>query len=247
MKKVILSTMMLASLTVSAATTNEAKYEQLISQHAKQKVNVTHVKDTPMPGVKEVVVNGAFGNEVFYLSEDGSYLIEGQMLDMKAGVNLKQKTEKSLRKEVMADHKGQLQSIDFFPETMTDHVTVFTDIDCGYCRKLHQEVEQYNDLGIGISYVFFPRGGLQSPAYDKAVNVWCSADKKQAMTLAKAGGEIEPKMCKNPITSQFNLAIQAGVHKVGTPSVVTADGTLIRGYLPPTHLKQRLEAQKAGQ
>ncbi len=225
------------------SSTSNQHYEKLLSEFVNQNITISQVRDSPLQGVKEVVIKGTQGQEIFYLSEDGQYLIEGKMLDLKNHKDLKKQTENQLRKEVMQQHKKTIGSIDFFPENMSEHVTVFTDIDCGFCRKLHQNVAQYNDLGIGISYLFFPRAGLQSPSYDKAVNVWCADDNKQAMTLAKAGKELEPKMCKNPITNQFKLGIEAGIHKVGTPAVISENGA-ITGFLPPQAMKQHLEAQK---
>mgnify|MGYP000032360424 CR=1 FL=1 len=217
------------ALTLLASTLAQAsdkeQIEQTLKQFGNQNITVSQINETPLQGIKEVVVKGQQGPEVFYMSDNGQYMLEGKLFDVKNRIDLKAETEKSLRKELMETQLNTIQSIDFFPADMTEHITVFTDIDCGYCRKLHQDIEGYNDLGIGVSYLFFPRAGLQSASYDKAVNVWCSKDNKSAMTLAKSGETIEPKMCKNPITSQFNLGIQAGVHKVGTPSVVFNDGS----------------------
>ncbi|MGJ8662306.1 MAG: thioredoxin fold domain-containing protein, partial [Marinicella sp.] len=144
-----------------------------------------------------------------------------------------------LRKELLAK-MGDSQRINFYPENMEHHVTVFTDIDCGYCRKLHAEMTQYNDLGIGISYLFFPRAGLQSASFDKAVNVWCATDQQQAMTLAKAGETVEPQKCDNPITDHYKAGLSSGVS--GTPALVLDNGMIMPGYLPPQQLKQRLDA-----
>ena len=243
MKKTF-QTLLLATLSTGALASDKAQITKTLEQYSGQELTVSHINKTVLPGINEVVVTGQFGQEVFYMSEDGQYMLEGKLLDVKNKVNLKTETENSLRKELMADHTKSLQTIDFYPDSMKDHITVFTDIDCGFCRKLHEEMDGYNDLGIGVSYVFFPRAGLQSESFDKAVNVWCAADQQKAMTAAKSGDLVEPKMCKNPITSQFNLGIQAGVHKVGTPSVVFADGSLIPGYLPPEAMKARLDALK---
>ncbi len=226
------------------AANDNAQYETTLKAYANQELTVDKVNETPMDGIKEVVVSGQFGQEIFYMSENGQYMLEGKLVDLKNRINLKTQTENSMRKELMADHAENLQSIDFYPDAMKDHITVFTDIDCGYCRKLHEDMQGYNDLGIGVSYVFFPRAGLQSESFDKAVNVWCAADQQQAMTAAKSGQNIEPKMCKNPITSQFQLGIQAGVHKVGTPTVVFSDGSLVPGYLPPEAMKARIDSSK---
>ena len=108
-----------------------------------------------------------------------------------------------------------------FPAKDEKHrVIVFTDIDCGYCRKLHQQIAEYNNLGITIDYLFFPRSGPNTPSFDKAVTVWCSADKNKAFTEAKAGVEQEKKTCDNPIAADFELGQKIGV--TGTPMIVAA-------------------------
>lgn len=246
MKKIIQASLMLC-LAGQVVASEKTEMAATLSQLSGQRVEVSQVNKTAMNGVKEIVVKAKQGNEIIYMSEDGQFILEGNIINIKNGTNLKTETERSLRQELMADHAESLQSIDFYPDSMKQHVTVFTDIDCGYCRKLHEEIDQYNELGIGVSYVFFPRGGLDSNSYDKAVNVWCAADQQQALSNAKSGGAIEPKMCENPIKSQFNLGIQAGVHKVGTPSIVLEDGTLVRGYLPPKNLKTKLDQLKQKQ
>ena len=210
MKKIIHASLMLC-LAGQVVASEKSEMAAALSQLSGQKVEVSQVNKTAMNGVKEIVLKAEQGNEIIYMSEDGQFILEGNIINIKNGVNLKTETERSLRKELMADHADSLQSIDFYPDAMKDHITVFTDIDCGYCRKLHEEIDGYNDLGIGVSYVFFPRTGLDTASYDKAVNVWCAADQKKALSNAKAGGTIEPKMCENPIKSQFMLGIQAGI------------------------------------
>jgi thiol:disulfide interchange protein DsbC len=120
---------------------------------------------------------------------------------------------------------------------------VFTDIDCGYCRKMHSQIEEYMAEGISISYLAFPRAGLGSNSFDKFVSVWCAQDKHAALTDAKAGTDPEPLQCENPILEQYDLGRAMGV--TGTPALLTLDGTLIPGYMPPEQLRQRLEALEA--
>ena len=236
----IINISLMMCLAGNAFASEETEMAVTLSQITGKNLEVTRVSKTAMNGVKEVIIKAEQGNEIIYISDDSQFVFEGNIIDIKNGTNLKTETERSLRKELMADHADSLQSIDFYPDVMKNHITVFTDIDCGFCRKLHEEIDGYNNLGIGVSYVFFPRTGLDTASYDKAVNVWCATDQKQALTNAKSGGDIEPKMCKNPIKSQFNLGIQAGIHKVGTPSIVLDDGTLIRGFMPPKGVKAKL-------
>lgn len=217
------------------------QHQPLIQQLSQQNMTVKSIQDSPISGLKEVVVQAGPSQQVIYLSADGEYVLDGQMMHLKSKQNMTEMTQRSLRKELMDSFKKDHSSIDFLPQEMTDHITVFTDIDCGYCRKLHQEVAEYNALGIGVSYLFFPRGGLNSPSHQKAVNVWCADDQQAAMTAAKEGQDLPVLMCPNPIESQYKLGIGAGVHQIGTPSVVFDDGTLLPGYLPAERMKQRLK------
>jgi thiol:disulfide interchange protein DsbC len=121
-------------------------------------------------------------------------------------------------------------------------ITVFTDIDCGYCRKLHAQIGEYMKEGISVEYLFFPRAGLNSESYTKAVNVWCAPDRRKALTEAKLDKPVPKKTCANPIAADFELGRRVGVD--GTPAIYAPDGTQLGGYLPPDQLLARL--QKAG-
>src|SRR5690606_6642385 len=138
--------------------------------------------DSPLPGVLEVVVNG----NVVYFSDDGKILIQGSLYDVAGRRDLTEQRRATLRVKGL-DEAGPDRRIIFAPKEPKHTVTVFTDIDCGYCRRMHQEIAQYNELGIAVEYLFFPRAGVGSEAFDKAVTVWCSDDRRKAMTDAKAG------------------------------------------------------------
>ncbi len=236
-KLVLTSTLIFSTLDGQAAGVD---YEKTLQEFTGQNMEVVSVKDSAVTGIKELILANGPARQIIYLSNDGQFLFDGNLMNTKAKQNLTELAEKSMRHELLSEFKKTHKSIDFLPEQMTDHITVFTDIDCGYCRKLHQEVEQYNQLGIGVSYLFFPRTGLNSNSHQKAINVWCATDQKKAMTEAKAGKELAPLMCPNPIESQFNLGLGMGIHKAGTPTVVFSDGTLMRGYLPAVRMKQKL-------
>jgi len=116
---------------------------------------------------------------------------------------------------------------------------VFTDLDCGYCRKLHSEMAKYNELGIRVRYLFFPREGPDTESWDKAVSVWCSANRNDALTRAKKGETIKAAKCKpNPVQRDYELGQDVGLR--GTPAIVLPDGDLLPGYVPPAMLAQRL-------
>lgn len=239
MKKLLLLAAVL-SASSAIAVDDLVKYSMALQKIASPATKVVAVSDTPIKGIKEILVDVGRGSEVMYISEDGKYLVNGTMFDIDNRVDLTDAKKVQMRKDVMKEF-GKGDTIDFFPEEgkMTSHVTIFTDIDCGYCRKLHADMQGYNDLGIGVSYLFFPRAGLNSASYDKAVNVWCASNKQEAMTMSKAGELVQPKACDNPIASHYKAGVTAGVK--GTPAIVLDDGTMMPGYLPPAQLKQRMD------
>lgn len=197
-------------------------------------VKVTSIKAVDDTGFYEAVING----QILYFSKDGRYVIQGDMVSLDSRINLTEQRRVSLRKDALAklDEKDM---IIFGPQRAKYTITVFTDIDCGYCRKMHAEMEKYNDLGIRVRYLSFPRGGIGSKSYDDAVNVWCAADRQKAMTKAKQGQEIPTKTCANPVKAEFELGQQLGVQ--GTPSIFLESGQNLPGYLPPEKLIQVLD------
>jgi thiol:disulfide interchange protein DsbC len=203
---------------------------------------VASMSKTPIKGVSEIVINTGRGGEVYYVSNDGKYLLNGNMIDTTSREDLTENKKSTIRKEVV-DKFDEKMRIDFLPNEMKHHLTVFTDIDCGYCRKLHNQMDEYNKLGIGISYLFYPRSGIDTPSFDKAITVWCSEDKQAAMTNAKSGINLENKTCENPIKDQYMAGQAAGV--TGTPAMVLDNGKILPGYLPPEALLQRLIALNA--
>ncbi len=130
----------------------------------------------------------------------------------------------------------------FKPKIKKYTVSIFTDIDCGYCRKLHSEIDQYLAEGITIQYLFFPRAGKGSESYDKAVSVWCADDRNAALTAAKKDQKIAPKTCANPVDEHMQLGEDFGVK--GTPMIVTDKGNIYPGYLPAKQLVEALESEK---
>ena len=180
------------------------------------------------------------GANVAYITADGKFLIEGDMVDMQKGVNVTENLRKSDRVAKLAA-LGEDNMIIFAPEGRAKHVvTVFTDVDCGYCRKLHSEIAQYNAEGIEIRYLSYPRTGPNTESFQKAEAVWCSNDRKTALTQAKLGAAVAGgQNCENVVHREWDLGNQFGLR--GTPLLVLEDGSIVNGYLPPAALLQRLE------
>ena len=193
------------------------------------------ISETPIDGVVQVQL----ANEIYYATTDSRYLIAGRIIDLDTRVNLTDQAKAGIRKELMDDIDMSKQ-ISFAPDEPDYDLMVFTDIDCGYCRKLHNQIDEYMAEGIAIHYMAFPRAGVGSDSFEKYVSVWCADDQQGALTSAKAGNDPEPMQCDNPITEQYDMGRAIGV--TGTPALLTKDGTLIPGYMPPEQLKERLEA-----
>lgn len=238
LSKNILKSLVIASLLVMApaqATEIPKEVAELVQNLG---VSVENVRSTPANGLYELQA----GNQIFYITQDGKYLLTGHMLDMTTKENLTDTRMKGIRLDAIKSVSDD-QLISFKAEDEKHQVTVFTDIDCGYCRKLHSELDGYNELGISINYLFFPRTGLGSESYNKAVSVWCNEDRHTALTKAKAGESLPVKNCNNPVADHYQLGTEMGV--TGTPYIVTEQGDLLPGYLPPAKLKQELDKSAA--
>ena len=195
------------------------------------------VSETPIDGVLQVQIN----SDIIYVTQDGQYLLQGQIINLDTRANITDQAKSSIRQGLLSGLEAEEQ-ISYSPDKPSYDLLVFTDIDCGYCRKLHNQMAEYNEEGIAIHYMAFPRAGIGSASFDKYVSVWCADDKHEAMTLAKNGTDPEPSNCPNPVAEQYGLGRDIGV--TGTPAIVTTDGTLIPGYVPPAQLHQRLEAMQ---
>ncbi len=196
---------------------------------------VDSIRPSGMPGLMEVVVSG----QVIYFSADGKYLLQGRLLDTQTRSDLTENAEKTLRSAAL-DQIGPEKRLSFPAENPKHHVTVFTDVDCGYCRKLHQEITAYNRAGISVDYLFFPRAGLNSASFDKAAFIWCSDDRQQAMnqSMTASGIAHTPAQCDHPIRE--TLALGQRIAKSGTPTILAKDGSFVGGYLSAADLMQRL-------
>ena len=229
MKILLISILTFVSLQLSA---NKAIIESLKTTFP----NITekNIFKTPLKGFYEIVV----GSKILYVSEDGTYLLQGELYDMKIGTNLTQKRKDQLAKKIMAK-VDDADKIVFKAKNEKYVLDIFTDVDCPYCRKLHSGMSEMNKLGITVKYLAFPRAGVKSASYDTAVSIWCAEDKAKAMTDAKNKKEIEKKTCKNPVKNHLSLVPQLGV--TGTPSGFLPNGQNVPGYLPPKRLLERLE------
>ena len=180
------------------------------------------------------------GAVIAYISADGRYLLQGDLIDLQDNSNLTEQARNDAR-VVMLSAVADEDLIIFSPDKVQHSVSIFTDIDCTFCRRLHAQIDGYMDQGIEIRYFLYPRNGPTSPSWAKAENVWCADDRNKALTLAKLDKEYPTHTCDSSIVSNHYL-IGQDVGLRGTPAIVLDDGTLFSGYLPPAQLKEAIVA-----
>ncbi len=218
----LLITFLLTSFTLSAETTGTEKLKQALSK-TMPNVKATKISATPIEGLYEVIV----GSQVVYMSIDARYMIEGDLFDLKTQQNVSEDAKSSIRLAAI-EKLGEENMLIYKPKNVKNTITVITDIDCPYCRRLHSEIPDYMKNNVEVRYVFMPLKGAAD--MKKTISVWCSDDRQLALDMAKAGGDIEEKTCDNPIKDHMNLARELGVR--GTPAIVLENGKLLPGYVP---------------
>jgi len=173
------------------------------------------ISPSPIKGISEVLI----GPQLFYVTNDGKYLFQGSLIDIKTRTDISEERRKSIRLDAvnaMGDDKMII-----FPASKPRHtITVFTDIDCGYCRKLHNEINELNERGITVRYLLYPRSGVNTASYYKAVSVWCEDDRNVALTDSKAGKALPRASCDNPVQAHMELGKLLGaefIPRTGKP------------------------------
>lgn len=180
------------------------------------------------------------GAIIAYISSDGRYLLQGDLIDLKESENLSEKSRNGAREKMMAAMAND-ELIIYTPETVRHTISVFTDIDCTFCRRLHSQMDEYMDEGIEIRYFLYPRNGPTSESWTKAQNVWCADDRNEALTLAKLDKDFPMHDCDSSMISA-HYAIGQDVGLRGTPAIVLEDGTLFSGYMPAKQLSEAIAA-----
>ncbi|MEQ1803402.1 MAG: DsbC family protein [Gammaproteobacteria bacterium] len=196
------------------------------------------ITPSPVQGLYEVRI----GPKIAYVSADGKYLVQGEIIDISTDQNLTESRREGVRRDVLAG-VSEAGMVVFSPPNPTSTITVFTDIDCGYCRKLHKQVADYNARGIKVRYMYFPRSGPGTESWTKAEQVACAKDRRAALTRSKLGEKITDKACKpNPVAEHYNIGRDFGLQ--GTPAIVLESGELIGGYLDPAELSKYIAETK---
>lgn len=240
----VLSLLVLAAFTTVAQAQGPAQPQSLreklsvaIEVASQNQLEIVSLNATPLSNIYEVELNTG---EVLYSDVSGDYLFAGDMyqtttaglLNLSAG----KRQERNLEKLAMVP---EAEMIVFTPDVIKATITVFTDVDCTYCRALHRDLEKLMAAGIQVRYMAYPRGGEEAESYTKMISVWCSDDRKKTLTQAKNGQNIPERNCDSPVLSHYQLGNEFGIS--GTPALVFPDGRVIPGYLETDRLAAMLK------
>jgi thiol:disulfide interchange protein DsbC len=241
MNKFVLSALAVvfaAAIVVGSAQSADPDPRAAIAKRFPQ-AKLEDIKPSPVPGVYQVPV----GADMAYVSADGRYLFNGDLYEFDTRVNLTEQGRSAARSKLLAK-LDEREMIVFAPQVVKHTITVFTDIECGYCRKLHSQIDQLTKLGIKVRYAAYPRSGPGSEDWHKMEQVWCSKDRQTAITQAKLGQAVKAPSCgATPVGKQWQLGEDLGVQ--GTPAIFTRNGDYIGGYLVPDELAKKIEQSEA--
>jgi thiol:disulfide interchange protein DsbC len=212
--------------------------EEIAKRIAGANARADELRATPVPGIWEFSRDG----DIAYVTADGRYAFSGDLVELGTNVNLTEQHRREVRtRELAAVPESQM--LIFSPKDPKYTVSVFTDVDCPYCRKLHSQIGEYNRLGIRVRYLLYPRNGPNTPSWTKAQQVWCSSNRNDSLTKAKLGQDLKDKACTDtPLARFWELGRKFNIQ--GTPAIVLADGEMLPGYLPPDALLKHLQEEQ---
>lgn len=218
-----------------AADADLSRVKAAIVKSFPDAVNGT-LRPSPVAGLYELVMDA----QVYYVSADGRHLFLGDMVDVRTRANLTEGAREKISTRLLNDI-GEHDMVVLAPKETRHTITVFTDVDCTYCARLHQDVPELNRQGVKVRYLLYPRAGIGSETYRRSVAAWCAADRAKAVGIAKNGGRLDMKTCTNPVERHYRLGERLGVS--GTPTIYLENGRKIPGYVPPAQLLALIGAQ----
>ena len=234
--KILINTLFILSFSVFS---DELAIEEKISAILPPGTSIEMIEKSNFPGIYKVYYGDI---QPLYVSKDGKYFLYGDMFKISSSqiINLTSSDITKRRMQLMKDI-GKEELISFISKNESHSVTVFTDVDCGYCRKLHNEIEDYNKAGISIHYAAFPRSGIGTESFTKMVGAWCSEDPKKSITNLKNGENLRLNFCDSqPVAKHYVIGQKLGIS--GTPAIISQDGELYPGYFSPKDLLDKLKS-----
>ena len=234
--KLLINSLVIFSLTILS---DEYEIKEKISSILPPGTQIESIEQSDFPDIYKVYYGDV---QPLYVSKDGKYFLYGDMFQISSSkiINLTATDITKRRMQLMKDiAKDEL--ISFLSKNESYSVTVFTDVDCGYCRKLHKEIKDYNKKGISIHYAAFPRSGIGTESFTKMVTAWCSEDPKQSITNLKNGDNLKLNFCDSqPVAKHYAIGQKLGIS--GTPAIISEDGELYPGYFSPKDLLDKLKS-----
>ncbi len=234
---IVAGTVSVAHAVVLADTSVEQRLRSVLGE-ALPGIEIASIRPAPLKGMHEVVLGG----EVIYVSDDGRFILKGDLMDLKDKRNISDERRAQARITGLKAVPPNTM-IEFAPPDTQHVLYVYTDVDCGYCRKFHQEVGTLNAAGIAVRYLAFPRAGVGSESFKKSESVWCATDRNAALTEAKAGKSVPAATCDNPVKTHYELGTRMGVR--GTPALISEDGQELGGYVPAEQLIQYVRKDRS--
>lgn len=196
------------------------------------------LRPSPLSGLYELALDA----QIYYVSADGKHLFLGDLVEVRTRTNLTEAAREKITAQLL-DEVGEQNMIVLAPKEIRHTITVFTDVDCAYCARLHQDVAELNRHGVKVRYLLYPRAGSGSETYRRSVAAWCAADRIKAIGIAKSGGKLDMKTCANPVDRHYQLGERLGIS--GTPTIFLGSGKKIPGYVPPAQLLALIEKHDA--
>ena len=221
------------SMNISANEELKKEFQKSLSRLSSD-FEITNVRETPIKGIYQVTI----GPDIVYMTKDGNYVLKGEILDIT--------NRRNITEDVRAENRVYLlntisekEYIEFSASSTKNYIYVFTDTDCGYCRKLHRDVPELNSMGIAVRYLAYPRTGVDSKIGDEMRDVWCADDRQKALTAAKNREQFKSKLCDAPIARHYALGKELGVR--GTPAIFLENGIKLPGYIPPDEIYRQIQ------
>ena len=221
------------SIDISANEELEKVFQESLSRLSSD-FEITNVKTTPIKGIYQVTI----GPDIVYMTKDGNYILKGEILDISNRRNITEDVRAENRVHLL-NTISEKEYIEFSPSSAKNYIYVFTDTDCGYCRKLHRDVPELNSMGIAVRYLAYPRTGVDSKIGDEMRDVWCADNRQKALTDAKNREQFQSKPCDAPIARQYALGKELGVS--GTPAIFLENGIKLPGYIPPDEIYRQIQ------
>ena len=227
--------LLLASTSVFSANDGVEMLRKALAKNM-PRTEITQITESPVPGLYEVIV----GAQVVYMDQSARYMLDGDLVDLASRVNYTERSKSKIRLTAI-NALGEDNMLIYTPKQVDHTITVVTDIDCPYCRRLHSEMDQYMASNVKVRYIFMPLKGKSD--FETTVSVWCAKDKNNALDLAKSGIKIEALNCDNPIKDHLALSRQIGIR--GTPAIILETGEMLPGYVPAAKLLKEMNKQNA--